>query len=64
MPHPEPFTPVSNKSVSRVCPDDATAGSRGEAVHIPATPYLKKMGFGTGVSVFLYSRSPFGDKHR
>ena len=34
------------------------------AVHIPATPFLKKLGYGTGVSVFLYSRSPSGEKFR
>ena len=34
------------------------------AVHIPATPFLKKLGYGTGVSVFLYSRSPAGERLR
>ena len=63
MAEPDPCTPVSNKVVSRVSAGDGgvTPGS----VHIPATPFLKKLGFGTGVSVFLYSRSPSaGDKFR
>ena len=33
-------------------------GLKSPAVQIPATPYLKKLGFGTGVSVYLYQRSP------
>jgi len=63
-PDPWPRTPISNKEVSRaggVTPGPGGGPGPG-SVHIPATPFLKKMGFGTGVSVFLYCRSPSGDE--
>ena len=60
---PEFVTPLAQRSVSRVAA--STVSTPGPStVHIPATPFLKKLGFGTGVSVFLYSRSPSGDKTR
>ena len=59
---PEFVTPLAQRSVSRVVAAMSTPGP--STVHIPATPFLKKLGFGTGVSVFLYSRSPSGDKTR
>jgi PDZ-binding kinase len=31
-------------------------------MHIPATPYLTKLGYGTGVNVYLYERSPKAGK--
>lgn len=55
-----PYTPVNKKLLSRI--SDSSASS--PAVHIPATPFLKKLGYGTGVSVFRYSRSPSGEKFR
>jgi len=58
---PCPFTPV-NKKLLKVSESSSSASS--PAVHIPATPFLKKLGYGTGVSVFLYSRSPSGEKFR
>merc|ERR1711953_1042888 len=58
---PCPFTPV-NKKLLKVSETSSSANS--PAVHIPATPFLKKLGYGTGVSVFLYSRSPSGEKFR
>ena len=65
MAEPDPCTPVSNKVVSRVGAGAGDGGATPGSVHIPATPFLKKLGFGTGVSVFLYSRSPSaGDKYR
>jgi len=61
----EPYTPITNKTLARALRDPvSTPGAGAGAVHIPATPFLKKLGFGTGVSVFLYSRSPAGDKTR
>ena len=71
MSEKEPMkTPVNNRSLARVLlqKNDSVPGTPGStpegSVHIPATPFLKKLGFGTGVSVFLYSRSPSGDKFR
>jgi len=32
------------------------------ALHIPATPYLARLGYGTGVNVYLYNRSPKAGK--
>ena len=68
-----PFTPINRKTLARSQSDTSTPslntpvsskpGGQG-SVHIPATPFLKKLGFGTGVSVFLYTRSPSGDKFR
>ena len=71
-----PFTPVNKKTLARLHSDNMSTstpsmntpgttrqGGQG-SVHIPATPFLKKLGFGTGVSVFLYTRSPSGDKFR
>ena len=67
MSEKEPMkTPVNNRSLARVLlqKNDSVPGTPGStpegSVHIPATPFLKKLGFGTGVSVFLYSRSPSG----
>jgi len=59
----DPHTPVTNKTLTRARDPVSTPAGPG-AVHIPATPFLKKLGFGTGVSVFLYSRSPAGDRNR
>ena len=69
QPQPDPpefVTPLAQRSVSRVAGVSlSTVSTPGPStVHIPATPFLKKLGFGTGVSVFLYSRSPSGDKTR
>ena len=64
------MTPVNNRSLARVlmknnsAPGTPGSSSSEVSVHIPATPFLKKLGFGTGVSVFLYNRSPSGDKFR
>ena len=66
MADPDPWpctsTPLSNKVVSRAGGVTPGPGGGPGSVHIPATPFLKKMGFGTGVSVFLYCRSPSGDE--
>jgi len=57
-----PGTPkVFNRLLQKVCCSTPT-GLKSPAVHIPATPYLKKLGFGTGVSVYLYERSPQAGK--
>ena len=71
-----PFTPVNKRTLARLHSDNLSTSTpsmntpgpnsqgRQGSVHIPATPFLKKLGFGTGVSVFLYTRSPSGDKFR
>ena len=67
QPQPDPLefvTPLAQRSVSRVAGVSTVSTPGPSTVHIPATPFLKKLGFGTGVSVFLYSRSPSGDKTR
>jgi len=46
---------VQNKILERVT---GTPGVNSPAVILPATPFLKKIGFGKGVSVYLYERSP------
>ena len=64
-------TPINNKSLARIMKNSSSSATPGSSlsssqgsVHIPATPFLKKLGYGTGVSVFLYNRSPAGDKTR
>eukprot|EP00092_Neocalanus_flemingeri_P009630 GFUD01010367.1.p1 GENE.GFUD01010367.1~~GFUD01010367.1.p1 ORF type:complete len:343 (+),score=130.20 GFUD01010367.1:59-1087(+) len=57
-----PFTPANNKHLSRLQPASPSCSS--PSVHLPATPFLTKLGYGTGVSVFLYQRSPAGDRFR
>jgi len=58
-----PFTPANNKKISRLPPSTPICNS--PSVHLPATPFLTKLGYGTGVSVFLYERSPAaGNKFR
>ena len=57
-----PFTPANNKHISRLMPSTPSCNS--PSVHLPATPFLTKLGYGTGVSVFLYERSPAGNKFR
>jgi len=57
-----PFTPANNKHISRLVPTTPSCSS--PSVHLPATPFLTKLGYGTGVSVFLYERSPAGNKFR
>ena len=57
-----PFTPANNKHISRLVP--TTPNCNSPSVHLPATPFLTKLGYGTGVSVFLYERSPAGNKFR
>lgn len=57
-----PCTPIGIKVVSGAGGVTPGPGGGPGSVHIPATPFLKKMGFGTGVSVFLYCRSPSGDE--
>jgi len=54
-----PCTPVTNKLISRLtdCKTPSVT-AKSPAVHLPATPFLTKLGYGTGVSVFLYPRSP------
>ena len=44
--------------MQKVIKNDILSGLKSPAVHIPSTPYLQKLGFGTGVSVYLYQRSP------
>ncbi|XP_023331047.1 lymphokine-activated killer T-cell-originated protein kinase [Eurytemora carolleeae] len=57
-----PCTPKPrNNLLQRVC-QPTPKGLQSPAVHIPSTPYLKKLGFGTGVSVYLYERSPQGGR--
>lgn len=46
---------IQNKLLQKV---RGTPGVNSPMVQLPATPFLKKMGFGTGVSVYLYERSP------
>jgi len=53
-----PSTPKPKKSLLMKIRAEASMGLKSPAVHIPATPYLKKLGYGTGVSVYLYERSP------
>merc|ERR1719348_1217571 len=48
-----PVTPLQIKKGVRV-----TCLPGSPAVHLPPTPALTKLGYGTGVSVFLYPRSP------
>ena len=54
-------TPDRKKSMlDRVKSLSATPTTPGSAslMKIPASPCLEKLGFGTGVNVFLYQRSP------
>lgn len=51
-------SPAPTRHLLRRVSEATPAGSQSPAVRIPATPFLKKLGFGTGVSVFLYERSP------
>jgi hypothetical protein len=46
-----PFTTVNNKHISCFLP--TTPSSNSPSVHLPAIPFLTKLGYGTGVSVFL-----------
>jgi len=46
---------IQNKLLQKVT---GTPGVNSPMVQLPATPFLKKLGFGTGVSVYLYERSP------
>jgi len=57
-----PYTPSNTKHHSRLVPTTPSCSS--PSVQLPATPFLTKLGYGTGVSVFLYQRSPAGDKFR
>ena len=56
-------TPANIKRRARI-PAETPDSSSSPAVHLPATPFLKKLGYGTGVSVFLYQRSPANEKFR
>jgi len=57
------LTPANNKHLSRLL-SPVTPSHGSPSVQIPATPFLTKLGYGTGVSVFLYERSPAGNKFR
>ena len=57
-----PQTPVSKKPLSQLAV--ASPGGCSPAVHLPPTPFLSRLGYGTGVSVFLYQRSPAGQRSR
>jgi len=46
---------IQNKLLQKV---SGTPGVNSPMMQLPATPFLKKLGFGTGVSVYLYERSP------
>jgi len=60
----QPLTPLPNKLLSRVpgfstpMVTKSSMTTESPMVHLPATPFLTKLGYGTGVSVFLYPRSP------
>ncbi|XP_033121775.1 lymphokine-activated killer T-cell-originated protein kinase-like isoform X2 [Anneissia japonica] len=52
-------TPVHNLKKTRVSLNDSMSSS--PMINIPPSPFLKKLGWGTGISVYLYERSPKGD---
>jgi len=58
------ITPRPSKIMKRVMESSTpAAGAKSpSAIHIPATPFLTKLGFGTGVNVYLYERSPKAGK--
>ncbi|XP_072180280.1 lymphokine-activated killer T-cell-originated protein kinase-like [Diadema setosum] len=55
------LTPVHPAKRSRLAAVNATRNSPAHAVNIPASPFMKKLGWGTGVSVYLLERSPKPD---
>jgi len=57
-----PQTPISKKPLSQLAV--TSPGGCSPAVHLPPTPFLSRLGYGTGVSVFLYQRSPAGERSR
>jgi PDZ-binding kinase len=54
----QPCTPKPKNRLLQKISTPCPKGLQSPAVRIPSTPYLKKLGFGTGVSVYLYERSP------
>ncbi|KAM4836685.1 lymphokine-activated killer T-cell-originated protein kinase [Thomomys bottae] len=55
---------ISNfKTPSKVAERKKSVSCLTPSVNIPASPFMKKLGFGTGVNVYLMKRSPRGLSH-
>ena len=52
-----PRTPMAAPCTPRVTPCTPSAAPC-TPITLPATPFLSRLGYGTGVSVYLYQRSP------
>lgn len=55
------LTPVHPAKKSRITGAASARNSPAASIQIPASPFMKKLGWGTGVSVYLLERSPRAD---
>ncbi|KAJ8031307.1 Lymphokine-activated killer T-cell-originated protein kinase [Holothuria leucospilota] len=51
-------TPTQPAKRSRISALNRSLKEDSPAIHIPASPFMERLGYGTGVSVYLFQRSP------